>query len=242
MKYVRLTSVVALLMALAACELTLPHDTAAIESVGMQALQTHDAEALDRLTQWSRRGSAVAQRELALALLTTPSQQVRALQWLALAAKGGDAEAGYLLGEAHRTGRAGLWPDALAALPWLELAASKHHADAALSLARYWNNGEPGKRDERQAVRWLHAAADWGSPQAMFLLSNAYAEGQGVSIDLAQARRWLEAAADHHFGPALQAYSLALEAGALGLTADGTQAREVLQEAREERRNRWNTR
>ncbi|MGS0759165.1 sel1 repeat family protein, partial [Roseateles sp. GG27B] len=73
-----------------------------------------------------------------------------------------------------------------------------------------WRNGEAGTRDEQQAVRWLRAAADWGNPQAMFLLSNAYTDGQGISVDLAQSRHWLEAAADRHFGPALQAYALAL--------------------------------
>jgi TPR repeat protein len=230
------------LVALAACAPPMPTDSVAIESVGMRALQTRDGSALGRLNAWSQQGSAVAQRELALALLPDAHEQARAVKWLTRAAVGGDAEGAYLLGEAHRVGRAGLKPDAVAARPWLEMAAKRNHADAALSLARLWRNGESGPRDDVQAAHWLLASANGGNSQAMFLLSNAYAEGQGVAVDLVQARRWLEAAADHHFGPAMQAYALALESGDLGLDRDGEQARELLQEAREERRNRWNAR
>ncbi|MGS0756242.1 hypothetical protein ACVBEH_17350, partial [Roseateles sp. GG27B] len=96
MKYGRLCVAVravgsaALLAALLlGCAPSLPGDAAAIESVGMRALQTRDSEALSQLEAWSRQGSAVAQRELALALLPDTEQQPQARLWLARAATGG---------------------------------------------------------------------------------------------------------------------------------------------------------
>lgn len=220
-----------------------PPDSATIESLGILASQAGQAEAKQQLRHWAEQGLPIAQRELARSLLRGDSEaQQQGLDWLGRAALGGDAEAAYLQGEGLRLGRYGQRPDVTAAKPWLERAAELRHADAALALARLARNGEAGPRDAAAALRWLQLAAQGGNAQAMLLLSNAYAQGQGTVVDWRQARHWLEQAADRHFPAAIQAYALALENGELGLDKDPAQARELLMEASEERRNRWNTR
>ena len=228
--------------AVSACSPQAPLDTPTIESVGLLAIHARKPEALAQLRRWSDQNFAVAQRELALALLLDSASRAEGLNWMQRAAQNGDAEAGFVFGEAQRVGSHGLKADASAARPWLQQAANTGHADAALALARMARNGDAWPRDERVAVHWLQLASERGAAQAMFLLSNAYANGEGVPVDLDKARKWLEAAADKHFTPAIQAYALALENGSLGFDKDAAQARELFAEASEERRNRWNTR
>ncbi|MDT9002405.1 tetratricopeptide repeat protein [Paucibacter sp. APW11] len=213
--------------------------SAAIESLGLRAQQTAAPEALARLSHWAEQGSAVAQRELALALLQRPGREAEGLAALQAAGRGGDAQAAWRYGEAQRLGQHGLRPDAAAARPWLARAAELHHAEAALALARMARNGDAGPQDLSLALHWLQEASAAGSAPAMFLLANAYAQGEGTPVDPTAARLWLERAADHHYPPALQGLALALENGELGLARDPQQARELLKEASEERRNRW---
>lgn len=225
-----------------ACSPKAPIDVPAIESVGLLAIHARKPEALAQLRRWSDQNFAVAQRELALALLRDSSTRAEGLSWMQRAAQNGDAEAAFVLGEAQRVGSHGLKADAFVARPWLQQAANAGHADAALALARMARNGDAGPRDALVAVHWLQIASERGAAQAMFLLSNAYADGEGAPVDLDKARKWLEAAADKHFTPAIQAYALALENGSLGFEKDPVLARELFAEASEERRNHWNTR
>jgi len=217
--------------------------SAEIEAMGVRASQARQPAALAQLQAWSQAGNAVAQRELALALLREKAARwPEGLDWLRRAALGADAEAAYLLGEATRLGRHGLRPDAGAARPWLEQAARAGHADAALALARLWLNGDGVGADAAAGLHWLQAASQGGNPQAMLLLSQAYAQGRGTAPSQALARHWLEAAADKHHPAAIQAYALALQNGELGLAVDGQLADELLAEATAERHNRWNAR
>lgn len=230
----------ALLLALLAGGCAPRPGSAEIEALGVRAGQARQPEALAQLRQWSERGHAQAQRELALALLRDAPSWPQGRDWLQRAALGGDARAAYLLGEAMRQGRWGLQPDARAARPWLQQAAQAGQADAALALARLWLNGDGVPPDAAQGVHWLRRASDGGNAQAMFLLSQAYARGQGVPASQASARQWLEAAAEQHHPAAMQAYALALQNGELGLQRDERLAAELLAEATSERRNRWN--
>lgn len=227
----------ALLWPLSGCGPEVPPPTAAIEALGMQALQTREPGALAQLKRWSAAGSAVAARELGLALLARPERVAQGLAALRRAAGGGDAEAAYRLGEAQRQGLHGLQPDATAARPWLERAAALGQADAALSLA--WLARAATPPDEASALRWLQAASRAGQGSAMFLLANAYAQGLGTPVDQAQARHWLKAAAERHHPAAMQALALALQDGSLGFERDAGEAQELLREAGEERHNRW---
>jgi len=219
-----------------------PPSSAEIESMGVRASKAHQVKALQQLESWSQSGFPVAQREFALALLPNSTRWAEARDWLMSAARKGDAEAAYLLGDAYRIGRYGLQPQPAQAIPWFELAARKHHADAELALARQWRNGDGTARDDAKAFQWLKQASEHGNSQAMFLLSQCYAEGQGTAVSLADARRWLEASADRHYSTAIQAYALALQNGELGLEKNPQEAAELLVEASEERRNRWNAR
>lgn len=219
-----------------------PPDNAAMESLGILASQAQQPEAQATLRGWAEHGNAVAQRELGVALLSTPGQSPEAIGLLERAALNGDAEAGFVLGDAWRLGRFGLQADAANARIWFERGARQGHADAALALARMARNGDAGARDDAAALHWLQTASERGNPQAMFLLSNAYAQGLGTPVVLDLARKWLEASADKHFPPAIQAYALALEDGALGFEPDRVAAAELMHEAEEERLNRWNMR
>lgn len=231
---------------LTACSAALPTDTASIESVGMRAAQTGETASLQALEHWARAAkpplAAVAARELGLALARLPGRERDAADWLARGALAGDAEAAFVVGEAHRRGGLGWLPDAAAARPWFERAAGLGHADAALALARAAANGEAQRADPVQAFEWLGVASRKGSAQAMYLLAQAYAQGQGTPPDEALARHWLEQAAELHHPAAMQDWALALEDGRLGVAPDAQAAREQWREAGEERRNRWNTR
>lgn len=232
-------------LGLSACAPAPPRDAAAVESLGMQAAQTHQPEALRHLAHWAEAGgpfAPVAARELGLALARDPAQSAQAQRWLTRAAEAGDPEAAYALGEARRSGGLGWQPDPAAARPWFERAMQAGHAGATLALALAARNGEAQPRDARRAVALLQLAARRGSARAMYLLSQAYAQGEGTSPDAALARHWLEQAAEQHLPAAMQDWALALEDGRLGVPQDAQAAREQWREAAEERRNRWTMR
>ncbi len=233
----------ALLVALAACAPAPPRDAAAVESLGMRALQTGDDAALRTLQHWAEQGRAglatLSARELGLALAADPTRGPEAVRWLTRAAEAGDAQAAYALGDAHRRGALGWTPDAAAARPWLLRAAAAEHPAALLALALAARNGDAEARDPARAFALLQRASRGGSAQAMYLLSQTYATGEGTAPDAGLARHWLEQAAEQHHPAAMQDWALALEDGRLGVARDAQAAREQWREAGEERRNRW---
>ena len=180
---------------LAACTPDLPREAAAVESLGMRAAQTGEPAALRRLEDWAGAAPAplagVAARELGLALVHRTGQEVHARRWLSHAAKAGDAEAAYTLGEAQRQGGLGLSPDITAARPWYVRAAHAGHAEALLALARAARNGDGEPRDPARALALLQQASQGGSAQAMYLLSQTYAQGLVTAPDAKLARHWL---------------------------------------------------
>jgi TPR repeat protein len=211
---------------------------AEIEAVAMQAVQRGDAVAARRLADWAREGSPVAQRELALMYRQhRPGNAVEretAGSLFARAARQGDTEAAFQLGELARTGDA---KDRATAAPWYRQAAERGHAKAALALALMYKNGDAIARDPRAAAHWLSAAATAGSAHAMFLLSNAYADGDGVPADPRHARALLERAADHEYPAAIQQLALVKQTGDAFTAKDAIEARQLLQEAAEHRRS-----
>ncbi len=242
MKPVACFALLPLALLLAACAPEPPRQSAEVESLGMQAVQTHDAAALRRLSAWAQAPgpfAPLAARELGLALAADPARHAEALRWLAQAAHGGDAEAAFTLGEAYRSGGLGCRHDDVAARRWFERAAEADHPAALLALARAARNGVGEPRDMGKAAGLLLRASRRGSGAAMYLLSQAYAAGEGVPADPAVARHWLEQAAEQHHPAAMQDWALALEEGRLGVPPDAQAAREQWREASEERRNRW---
>lgn len=231
----------ALLLGTQGCQIQRdPPDAAQIETVGMKALQQADASAERKLMAWARQDMPVAQRELALLYKTRPAQRAEAVKLFERAARGGDVEAAFQLGELLRLGVAGVAAQPAAAAPWYALAAQQRHARAALVLGQLYKNGDGVARDDRLAARWLAAASEGGNAHAMFLLSYFYGEGRGVARDPAKARELLEEAAEHEYPPALQELAMTVQLGDAHSAKDERRAGYLLKEATEHRRNNWN--
>ncbi|PFH12316.1 hypothetical protein BCF11_4794 [Collimonas sp. PA-H2] len=213
--------------------------SAQLESLGVLARQGRQASAVDQLQAWAQRGSAVAQRELALAYEDTAASEKDAAFWLSKAAQGGDREAAFVLAGAYYNGKLGLGKEPVLAAQWYKKAAAQDDERAALMLSRMAKYGEGMPQDLRQSVSWLQQASANGSAQAMFLLSNAYAAGDGVPQDLALAHSWLEKSAQGDFPPALQSLALAMDAGSPNAEKNPERSYHLLKEATEERRMHW---
>ena len=205
---------------------------AEIEAVAMDASQRGDEAAEQRLHAWAADGQPVAERELALLYRKRHrDDQARAL--FLRAARQGDAEAAFALGELERD-RGGA--NARAA-PWYRQAAQQGHAKAALALALLLKNGDGIPTDKAAAAHWLGVAAQAGDAHAMFLLSNAYADGDGVAADPRRARDLLERAADHDYPAAIQQLALVKQTGDALTPKDPAEAEQLLKEAAEHRRS-----
>ncbi|WP_432379999.1 tetratricopeptide repeat protein [Duganella sp. P38] len=214
--------------------------SAQIEVVGMKARQEADPHAERKLMAWSEAAMPVAQRELAILYQTRPGQRTQALQLFERAARAGDTEAAFQLGEMLRIGVLGVPAAPAAAAPWYEQAARQQHARAALALGLLYKNGNGVQRDDAIAARWLGLAGERGNAHAMFLLSNIYNEGLGVRQDRAKARALLEEAAEHEYPPALQELAMTVELGDDHSARDQLRASHLMKEATEHRRNNWN--
>jgi len=225
----------ALLLAQAGCAPAPP--PAEIEAVSMEAAQRGDEAAERRLAGWARDGVPVAQRELGLLYrlraAQDPRKQDEARTLFLRAARQGDAQAQFQLGELERApGGAG----AQDAAGWYRRAAAQGHAKAALALALMLKNGDGVARDRNAAAHWLDVAAQAGNAHAMFLLSNAYADGDGVPADARHARDLLERAADHDYPAAIQQLALVKQTGDAYTPRDENEARQLIQEGAEHRR------
>jgi TPR repeat protein len=214
--------------------------SAQIEVIGMKAKQEADPHAERKLIAWAEQQMPVAQRELAILYQSRPRQRDDALKLFAQAARGGDTEAAFQLGEMLRIGVQGVPAAPAAAAPWYAIAARQQHAKAALMLGLLYKNGEGVARDDAQAARWLAQASERGNAHAMFLLSYIYDQGLGVPQDRAKGRRMLEEAAEHEYPPALQELALTMQAGDALTQKDELKASHLMMEASEHRRNNWN--
>lgn len=214
--------------------------SAQIEVIGMKAKQEADAHAERKLIAWSEQNLPVAQRELAILYQSRPEQRADALKLFEQAARGGDVEAAFQLGDMLRIGVLGVPAAPAAAAPWYALAAQHQHAKAALALGLMVKNGNGVPRDAARAARLLTQAAELGNAHAMFLLSNIYRAGEGVAQDTAKARTWLEEAAEHEYPPALQELAMTVQLGDALSARDERRAGELMKEASEHRRNNWN--
>lgn len=208
---------------------------AEIEAVSMEAAQRGDEAAEQRLQAWASAGLPVAQRELGL-LARLRHQPDKARELFVRAARQGDAESQYQLGELER-GRTGAISANVRAAQWYRQAAAQHHAQAALALALLLKNGDGVARDMADAAHWLDVAAQAGNAHAMFLLSNAYADGDGVPRDERRARDLLERAADHEYPAAIQQLAFVKQTGDALTPQDALEANQLWKEAAEHRRS-----
>ncbi|WP_229202049.1 tetratricopeptide repeat protein [Pseudoduganella aquatica] len=211
-----------------------PPSSAQIEAAAMSASQTGSPEARQQLQRWARQGLPVAERELGTLYRKQPERLGAARQLLEHAARAGDVEAAFQLGELLRAGGPAQAGQPARAWPWYRQAAEGRHAKAALTLGQMAANGEGVRKDAAVSVQWLAVASELGNAHAMFLLSNAYRYGVGVERDERKGLKWLEEAAEHEYPPALQDLALAVQ------NDDAQRAGHLLKEASEHRRNNWN--
>jgi TPR repeat protein len=223
------------------CQLQQEKPTSAqIEVIGMKAKQAADAQAERKLLAWSAQQMPVAQRELAILYQARPEQRADALKLFEQAARGGDAEAAFQLGEMLRLGVLGVPAAPAAAAPWYAMAAQRQHARAALALGLMVKNGNGVPHDDARAARLLTQAGSLGNAHALFLLSNIYQQGIGVARDAGKARALLEDAAEHEYPPAIQELAMTVQLGDALSAKDELRAGELMKEASEHRRNNWN--
>ncbi len=111
------------------------------------------------------------------------------------AAKQGDAQAQYRLGEMYDLGQ-GVTQDYKLAAQWYRRAAQQGHAQAQFALAEMYKNGDGVAKDMKEAVRWYQRAAKQGNPGAQLLLGVLYESGVGVPADPATAAKWYRKSAD----------------------------------------------
>lgn len=105
---------------------------------------------------------------------------------LGLRAKRGDRRAQYELGrELIRKRRE---KDGLG---WIQASAQGGNADAAIWLARYYDD-----RDAREAFQWWNRAADYGSAEARWQMVEMCQRGVGTSFNAQEARRWVRKLAE----------------------------------------------
>jgi len=208
---------------------------AEIESVSVDAVPRGDQAAERRLRAWAGDGMPVAERELAL-LYRVRHQEEQARGLFLRAARKGDAEAAYRLGDLERERVQDDGTNARAA-QWYRQAAQQGHAKAALALALLLKNGTGVPVDKAAAAHWLGVAAQAGDAHAMFLLSNAYADGDGVPPDPRRARDLLERAADREYPAAIQELALVKQTGDALTPKDAAEADQLLKEGAEHRRS-----
>lgn len=227
--------------ALAACQPHAPAPTSAqVEAVAMQAGQRSDAAAERRLQAWAGAGLVVAERELGMLYQGRPARRADAMALLEKAARGGDSEAAFALGEMYRIAVVGISEQPAKAAFWYRMAATGKHARAALHLALLAKNGHGMPRDDIEAAKWLRVSSELGNAHAMFLLSAAYQEGRGLPRDDVLGRHWLEQSAEHEYPPALQDLAMAMQSGDALSAKDTLRASHLLKEATEHRHNNWN--
>ncbi|HEV7814661.1 MAG TPA: tetratricopeptide repeat protein [Janthinobacterium sp.] len=205
-----LVSVLLLIGSMIACQSKdemLP-SPAQIEATALTASQGGEASAERRVREWAEQGLPVAQRELGMLYRNRLERRAEAIALLEKAARAGDAEAAFQLGEMYRMAAGGK-PEPAKAWPWYKMAAENKHSTAALTLALLMKSGDGVSSNPTETAKWLTLASNLGNSHAMFLLHNAYQEGNGVPRDSVKGRQLLEEAARRDYPPAVQEMAVA---------------------------------
>lgn len=122
-----------------------------------------------------------------------PRSLTAARRWYRAAARQGDAEAAFRLGELLL--RAKRRAADTAAVTCLRQAADTGHGDAQAALATCYRNGRGLAADQREWFRWTARAAQNGSASGRYNLAQCYYAGYGVARDTERAVELLTQAA-----------------------------------------------
>lgn len=117
-----------------------------------------------------------------------PNPQLGAA-YLTRAARNGDAEAQYALGQLYAAGR-GVAQSEEQAARWLGEAARNGHVAAQVEYALMLFRGEGTTKDEAVAALWLRQAALSDNPVAQMRYARLLSQGRGVKRDPLEAARW----------------------------------------------------
>lgn len=205
-----------------------------IERLRLKAQAAPQTDALAQIRLAADQGNRNARRVAAFLYLnkTDYVSWQTGLEYARLAAKQGDPESFYLLGQAYFNGHATLtqMPDYGRARHWFELAAEHGSAKAQYFLGLIYKNGYGIAADPKAASNWFQQSVDHGNADAMFMLGNAYAHGDGVKPDVKRARKLYQAAASLEHPLASQTLAFALQQGELGFARNQDQADELMLE------------
>lgn len=114
------------------------------------------------------------------------------------AAKNGDTDAQFVLGQNYLRGWGGVEKNYTEAAKWLKLAAEKGVAEAQSELAMcYGYDPEIGDlKDKTLHYSWLKKAAENGDMMAQWNLGSSYLSGESIEKDIKKGIMWLTKSAD----------------------------------------------
>ena len=115
------------------------------------------------------------------------------------AAKKGNAEAQYWLGEAYFDGESQFEQpsavDYVQARAWYDKAVAQKDACAQHAIGWMYDSGTGAEEDKAQAFAWYEKAAKQGLSKSQFNLGVLYRDGLGVAQNMKAAKSWFEKAA-----------------------------------------------
>ena len=134
-----------------------------------------------------------------------------AVKWFTKAAKQGNVEAMYYLGECYME-MFGVRHSVRKAMLWLRKAAKQGNWYAQLKVADCYFKGNGIKLDYKEAINWYELAAahpdkevcDWDYPAQQ--LAQCYQEGLGVKKDLEKTAEWYDKAECHNRAELIRKY------------------------------------
>ena len=214
------------------------------------------SKSLRKARSWFERSahSGLADAQVALAELLSPTSKAEARHWYTLAAAQGSAAGQLALGLSFEMGEgqrqslsdalhyyllAARQGDAVAqhrlallladraepmVVHWLDAAAGRGSVDALYALGERYAQGVGVNQDWVKAVSCFEKAAAQGNAGAQCALATCLADGLGVKVDLALAVSWFERAAEQDHARAQWRLGEVLARGGLGVMADPARA------------------
>ena len=153
-----------------------------------------------KLTSWGMTAVlALALPNAAWAWEQECQPQFDSYEQVSAAAKKGNAEAQYWLGEAYFDGESQFEQpsavDYVQARAWYDKAVAQKDACAQHAIGWMYDSGTGAEEDKAQAFAWYEKAAKQGLSKSQFNLGVLYRDGLGVAQNMKAAKSWFEKAA-----------------------------------------------
>jgi len=123
--------------------------------------------------------------------------QVVASELIHLAAKNGNVDAQYFLGNEYSTGTGnnGIPQNLEKGVYWFKAAAMQGDINSMVMLGSCFLEGRGTRKNPAEALLWYRKAAGKGNSSAMLWLGRMYKDGNGVLQDFIEAYAWLNLSA-----------------------------------------------